>query len=103
MLRTEGLTGLLTGGPAGGFADLRSSHGAALAGTAFDESFHMADVRAGRGALGHFGIAELLVFLWRLTSFPVVGGHARRGGGTAGPVRVRPDRPPGTALPAPRA
>jgi len=60
--------------PAGGFADLRSSHGAVLAGTAFDESFHTADVRAGRGALGHFGIAKLLVFLWRLTSFPVVTG-----------------------------
>jgi hypothetical protein len=74
LLRTEGLTGLLTGGPAGGFADLRSSQGAALTGTAFDESFHLADVRAGRGALGHFGISRLLVFLWRLMSFPVVGG-----------------------------
>lgn len=74
LLRAEGLTGLLTGGPAGGLADLRSSHGAALAGTAFDEAFHLADVRAGRGALGHFGISKLLVFLWRLTSFPVVAG-----------------------------
>ncbi len=45
LLRTEGLTGLLTGGPAGGFADLRSSHGAALSGSAFDESFHLADVQ----------------------------------------------------------
>ena len=72
LLRAEGLTGLLTGGPAGGFADLRSAHGAQLADTAFDESFHTADVRAGRGALGHFAIPRLLVFLWRLTSFPVV-------------------------------
>ena len=72
--RAEGLTGLLTGGPAGGFADLRSSHGATLAGTAFDESFHTADFRAGRGALGHFGIPALLVFLWRLASYPVVAG-----------------------------
>ncbi len=74
LLQAEGLTGLLTGGPAGGLADLRSSHGAALAGTAFDEAFHLADVRAGRGALGRFGISKLLVFLWRLTSFQVVAG-----------------------------
>jgi hypothetical protein len=73
LLQIEGLTGLLTGGPAGGFADLRSAHGAALADTPFDESFHTADVRAGQGATGHFGIPKLLVFLWRLTSFPVTG------------------------------
>jgi hypothetical protein len=74
LLVTEGLVGLLTGGLAGGFADLRSSHGAALADTAFDESFRTVDVRVGRGALGHFAIPRLLVFLWRLASFPVVGG-----------------------------
>jgi hypothetical protein len=74
LLLTEGLVGLLTGGLAGGFADLRSRHGAALAGTAFDEGFHTVDVRVGRGALGHFAIPRLLVFLWRLASFPVVGG-----------------------------
>jgi hypothetical protein len=82
--QAEGLTGLLTDGPAGGFADLRSSHGAALADTAFDESFHLADVRAGRGAFGHFGIAKLLVFLWRLTSFPVVAGTPVAVAGQAG-------------------
>jgi hypothetical protein len=71
LLQIEGLTGPLTGGPSGGFADLRSRHGAALADTAFDESFHLADMRAGRGAVGHFGISKLLVFLWRLTSFDV--------------------------------
>jgi hypothetical protein len=74
LLQIEGLTGPLTGGLAGGLADLRSSHGAALAGTAFDESFHTADLRAGQGALGHFGIPKLLVFLWRLISFPVMAG-----------------------------
>ena len=84
LLQIEGLTGLLTGGPAGGFADLRSSHGATLAHTAFDESFHAADVRAGRGALGHFGIPKLLVFLWRLTSFPVVTGTPVAVAGRAG-------------------
>jgi hypothetical protein len=83
LLAIEGLTGRLTGTPAGGFADLRSPHGAALANSAFDESFHTADVRIGRGALGHFGIPKLLVFLWRLTSFPVVAGTpvAVAGGG----------------------
>ena len=74
FLQAEGLTGPLTGGPAGGFADLRSAHGATLAHTAFDESFHTADVRAGRSAVSHFRIGGLLVFLWRLTSFPVVAG-----------------------------
>ena len=74
FLQVEGLTGALTGSPSGGFADLRSRHGAALAHTAFDEGFHMADVRAGRGAVGHFGISKLLVFVWRLTSFPVPAG-----------------------------
>ena len=99
LLQAEGLTGLLTGGPAGGFADLRSRHGAALANTAFDEGFHTADVRAGRGVAGHFGIPKLLVFLWRLTSFPVVAGTPGRGGRVRGPVRVRPDRPRDPALP----
>jgi hypothetical protein len=74
LLQTEGLTGLLTGGLAGGFADLRSRHGAALANTAFDEGFHAVDFRAGRGAVGHFGIPKLLVFVWRLISFQVVAG-----------------------------
>jgi hypothetical protein len=71
LLRAESLTGSLTGGPIGGTADLRSPHGAALADTAFDEAFHMADFRIGRGAVGRFGIPKLLVFLWRLTSFQV--------------------------------
>jgi hypothetical protein len=74
MLQIESLTGLLTGGLAGGLADLRSRHGALLANTAFDESFHTADFRAGQGTLGHFGIAKLVMFLWRLTSFPVQAG-----------------------------
>jgi hypothetical protein len=74
LLQIEGLTGLLTAGPAGGFADLRSRHGATLANTPFDEGFHAADFRAGRGAAGHFGIPKLLVFLWRLVSFPVLAG-----------------------------
>jgi len=74
LLQHEGLTGPLTGTPAGGIADLRSVHGAALPGSPFDESFHTADLRAGQGAVGHFGIQKLLVFLWRLVSFPILGG-----------------------------
>jgi hypothetical protein len=74
LLRHEGLVGALTRTPAGGFADLRSVHGAALSNTPFDESFHTADFRAGQGAVGHFGIPKLLVFLWRLISLPVTGG-----------------------------
>lgn len=74
LVRKEGLVGALTGTPAGGLADLRNVHGATLTGSAFDEYFHSVDVRRGRGALGHFGIPKLLVFLWRLTSFPITAG-----------------------------
>ena len=73
LLRHEGLIGALTGTPAGGYADLRSVHGAALSNTPFDESFHTADFRRGQGAVGHFGIPKLLVFIWRLVSLPVTG------------------------------
>jgi hypothetical protein len=74
LLQHEGLVGLLTGTPAGGFADLRSLHGADCANTPFDEYFHTADMRIGRGALGWYGIPKLLVFVWRLESFAVEGG-----------------------------
>jgi hypothetical protein len=72
LLQAEGLKGLLTSGLAGGLADLRSPHGAALVDSAFDEIFHTADLRVGQGALGHFGIPKLIVFLWRLISFQIV-------------------------------
>src|SRR5271166_697841 len=88
LLETEGLLGHLTETPAGGLADLRGSpskgagasppvhwpHGALLADSPFDEYFHSADMRLGRGALGRYGIPKLLVFLWRLRSFAVAGG-----------------------------
>jgi hypothetical protein len=74
LLEHEGLVGALTGTPAGGFADLRSDHGAELADTSFDEYFHSADLRRGEGAVGRYGIPKLLVFLWRLQSFAVAGG-----------------------------
>jgi hypothetical protein len=74
FLTAEGLVGPLTGTPAGGTLDLRNAHGALSVGTAFDESFHTADVRAGVGRIGHFTIPKLLVFLWRLQSFTVPAG-----------------------------
>jgi len=49
---------VLTGTPAGGFADLRSIHGADLADTSFDEYFHTADLRRGQGAVGRYGIPK---------------------------------------------
>jgi hypothetical protein len=104
LLRSQGLTGLLTSGLPGGFADLRSVHGAALAGSPFDESFHTADVRAGRGAAGHFGLASLLVFVWRLISFPVVTGTPVAVGGCPGPYVFDPaGRQIPLFLPAPPA
>jgi hypothetical protein len=74
LLAREGLLGVLSGTPAGGLADLRSPHAGLLAGSAFDEFAHTADFRAGTGAVGRYGIPKLLVFLWRLQSFPVQNG-----------------------------
>jgi len=71
LLQHEELVGVLTGTPAGGYADLRAVHGANLADTPFDEYFHTADVRKGQGTTGWYGIPKLLVFLWRLQSFTV--------------------------------
>ena len=73
LLEHEGLVGTLTATPAGGFAGLRSAHGATLAGSPFDELAHTADLRAGRGAIGHYSIGKLLVFVWRLVALPVSG------------------------------
>jgi hypothetical protein len=71
LLEHEGLVGPLSGSPAGGYADLRDAHAARLAHSPFDEFFHTADVRRGRGATGWYGIPKLLVFVWRLQSFAV--------------------------------
>lgn len=67
----EGLVGRLTHTGIGGFADLRNVYGATKAHTAFDEFFHTADLRRGRGRFGWYGIPKLGVFLWRLLSLPV--------------------------------
>jgi hypothetical protein len=67
----EGLAGPLTGTAAGGLADLRDAYGASRAGSAFDDFFHTADFRRGRGAVGWHDVPHLGVFLWRLRSFGV--------------------------------
>ena len=60
--------GLLTGTMPGGWADLRSAHGAELADTPFDEFHHTPDVRRPRGRDGRYGIAKLGFHLYRLAS-----------------------------------
>jgi hypothetical protein len=65
----EGLLGTLTRTGIGGFADLRNVYGASKALSAFDEFYHTADFRVGRGATGWYNIPRLGVFLWRLKSF----------------------------------
>jgi hypothetical protein len=67
----EGLIGRLTGTGIGGFADLRNVYGARKAHSAFDEFFHTADIRRGRGQFGWYDIPHLGVFLWRLLSLHV--------------------------------
>jgi len=69
----QGLLGLTTRTPLGGFADLRRPFGASRAHTAFDETSHTVDVRRGRGATGWHNISHLGVFLWRLQSVGVDG------------------------------
>ena len=71
LQRAQHLVGQHTRTPAGGFADLRDVHGANLTHTAFDEYFHTADVRRGRGMTGWHNIPRLVVFTWRIKSFGV--------------------------------
>jgi hypothetical protein len=71
LQRAEGLVGLLTGTPAGGYADLRNRLGANATGTAYDEYQHTVDVRLASGALGWYGIPKVGFFLWRVVPFAV--------------------------------
>ncbi len=64
----EPLAGLLTGTQPGGWANLRSAHGAELADSPFDEFHHTPDVRRPRGRDGRYGIAKLGFHLYRLKS-----------------------------------
>jgi hypothetical protein len=77
----ESIIGLWTGSAIGGWADLRNQYGAVQAQSpfgvyltdrapsAFDEYFHTADFRLGKGRSGWYNIPKLGVFLWRLRSF----------------------------------
>ena len=58
--------GLLTGTMPGGWADLRSAHGAELANSPFEEFHHTPDVRRPHGRDGRYGIAKLGFHLYRL-------------------------------------
>jgi hypothetical protein len=80
----EGLIGPLTETAAGGWADLRDVYGASRSRSAFDEYSHTADLRRGRGMVGWHNIPRVGVFLWRLYSFPVVGGTPVRVNGCPG-------------------
>ncbi len=78
LQRAQGLVGERTRTAAGGLADLRNVHGANLTNTPFDEYFHTADVRRGRGTAGWQNIPRLGVFAWRLRSLGVAGATAVR-------------------------
>ncbi|HEU5200744.1 MAG TPA: hypothetical protein VFU32_13980 [Ktedonobacterales bacterium] len=67
----EGLVGTLTHTGIGGWADLRNAYGTSKTQSAFDEFYHTADFRRGRGQVGWHNIPRLGVFLWRLQSFGV--------------------------------
>lgn len=71
LQHAEGLIGAHTHTAIGGFADLRNVYGATRTQTAFDEFFHSADFRRGRGQVGWHNIPRLGVFAWRLRSFGV--------------------------------
>lgn len=64
-------TGPVTGTPAGGTADLRSTRGAFLTGGPLDEFHHTADVRRQKGHAGRFNIPKVGLHLYRLGWFEV--------------------------------
>ncbi|MCX6227322.1 MAG: hypothetical protein NTV01_21680, partial [Bacteroidia bacterium] len=68
----EGLGGLLTGPPPGGWADLRSTHGSELTNGPFDEFHHTADTRRHCGNIGRYGITKLAFYLYPMTINNVV-------------------------------
>jgi hypothetical protein len=68
----EGLAGVDSRTPAGGFADLRNAYAAANADTAFDEFAHTADFRRGAQSAGWYNISHLGVFIWWLQSFEIL-------------------------------
>ncbi len=71
LAEAESLVGHKSRTPIGGFADLRNVAAGALTGSAFDECFYTADLRAGLGRRGWFGISKLGLFVWRLNAYLV--------------------------------
>jgi hypothetical protein len=71
LQKAQGLIGTHSHTAMGGWADLRNRYGAQKAHTAFDEFFHLADLRRGQGQTGWHNIPRVGVFLWRLKSFGV--------------------------------
>jgi len=69
----EGLAGLASRTPAGGFADLRNVYAAANTGTAFDEFAYTADLRAGAQSFGWYNITHLGIFIWWLHTYQIQG------------------------------
>jgi hypothetical protein len=67
----EGLAGINSRTPIGGFADLRNAYAAANTNGAFDEFAHTADLRRGAQSSGWYNISHLGVFIWWLQSFPI--------------------------------
>jgi hypothetical protein len=55
----------------GGWADLRRPVATELAGTAFDEFYHTADLRRHRGKLGRYNINKLVFHLYRIPALHV--------------------------------
>jgi hypothetical protein len=96
LLQAEKLIGPLTHTACGGYANLRKPYGALKTGTAFDEYFHSADVRAGIGKTGWHNIPRLGVFLWRLFSFSAGMRYDQDSKAQAGVVPVQSDTCTGT-------
>jgi len=69
----EGLAGLASRTPAGGFADLRNAYAAANTGTPFDEFAYTADLRAGAQSFGWYNISHLGIFIWWLHTYQIQG------------------------------
>jgi hypothetical protein len=78
----EGLVGAASRTPAGGLADLRSTHGCAGVGGAFDEFNYTADLRKGAQSQGRQNISHLGVFIWWLRGFPIAGATPVSNGAT---------------------
>ncbi len=76
---TEGREGRFTHTPPGGYADLRSQRGAELAGTPFDEYFHLLDARKPRGRDGVYSVPKVAFHLYRLSAYPILLSAPREG------------------------